>query len=233
MNVGAVKDYYALLGVDTSALTSEIHKAYWRKASQYHPDKGGNHEMMVQITEAWSILSDPSKRARYNQMRDPLQRRWNSKKFDEDVLAARNKADTYARSWAEFENVYQKAFYTFNQDFYGKDFDIKASGPYSPLMNSTAENTLTNKVTNNDLKEHRSAIVGYVFKAIIIILVFVSVFFWQRNNAGNGRYVPLGHKEPYPMIMDTSSGAVYILEKNAEGISSWKETTRPLSSGHK
>lgn len=238
MNAGAVKDYYALLGVGSSALTSEIHKAYWRKASQYHPDKGGNHEMMVQVTEAWSILSDPSKRARYNQMRDSRQERWSSRTFDEDVLAARKKAETYARSWAEFEEVYQKAFYTFNQDFYGKDFDIKASGPYSPLMNptpgkATADDTHTKKVPSNALKDRRSAIAGYVFKTIIILLVFVSVFFWQRNNAGNGRYVPLGNKEPYPVIMDTSSGAVYILEKNAEGISSWKETTRPLSSGHK
>ena len=239
MNAGDIKDYYAILGVDTSALTSEIHKAYWRKASRCHPDKGGDHEVMVQITEAWRILSDPSQRARYNQMRNSLPERWSSRKFDEDVLAARKKAETYARSWAEFEEVYQKAFYTFNQDFYGQDSDIKASGPFSPLMNRApgtfkANNDLpTEKATGTVLKDHRNTMIGYLFKAIIMIFAFLSVSFWQRNNSGSGRFVPLGQGEPYSMIVDTLNGTVYTLKKNAGGISSWEETTRPLPTGHK
>lgn len=59
-------DYYAILGVAKTATPDEIKKAYRKLASQHHPDKGGDKAMFQNVQEAYSVLSDPDKRARYD-----------------------------------------------------------------------------------------------------------------------------------------------------------------------
>ena len=67
----AKKDYYEVLGVDKSASADEIKKAYRKLAIQYHPDKNpGNKEAEEKFkaaAEAYSVLSDADKKARYAQ----------------------------------------------------------------------------------------------------------------------------------------------------------------------
>ena len=47
---------YQLLGITPSATLEEIREAYRRKAKQYHPDKGGDPDMMRALTEAYQKL---------------------------------------------------------------------------------------------------------------------------------------------------------------------------------
>jgi molecular chaperone DnaJ len=65
-----VSDYYQLLGVDRSAGSEDIKRAYRRLARQYHPDVNGNDpeaaERFKEISKAYSVLSDPDKRQRYD-----------------------------------------------------------------------------------------------------------------------------------------------------------------------
>jgi len=61
------KDYYQILGVDKSASSEEIKKAYRRLAHKYHPDKGGDEEKFKEVSEAYHILSNSEKRAQYDQ----------------------------------------------------------------------------------------------------------------------------------------------------------------------
>lgn len=59
-------DHYATLGVSKDASQDEIKKAYRKLASQHHPDKGGDTAKFQQVEEAYRTLSDPDKRAQYD-----------------------------------------------------------------------------------------------------------------------------------------------------------------------
>lgn len=61
------KDYYKILGISRSASSDEIKKAYRQMALKYHPDKGGDQEKFKEINEAYQILSNPQKKAQYDQ----------------------------------------------------------------------------------------------------------------------------------------------------------------------
>ncbi len=72
------KDYYKILGVERNATEAEIKSAFRKLALQYHPDRNpGNQEAeekFKEINEAYEVLSDADKRARYEQLGDSYTR---------------------------------------------------------------------------------------------------------------------------------------------------------------
>ncbi|WP_286085327.1 molecular chaperone DnaJ [Duncaniella freteri] len=69
--MAAKRDYYEVLGVDKNADEKTIKSAYRKKAIQYHPDKNPGdkeaEEKFKEAAEAYDVLSNPDKRAKYDQ----------------------------------------------------------------------------------------------------------------------------------------------------------------------
>ena len=69
MVIQVAKDYYDILGVDKDANQKEIKKAYRNLSKKYHPDisdRDDAEEKFKEITEAYEVLSDEEKRAKYD-----------------------------------------------------------------------------------------------------------------------------------------------------------------------
>lgn len=62
-------DYYDTLGIPRTATQDEIKKAFRKLAMQHHPDQGGDVNKFQEITVAYETLSDPAKRADYDNPR--------------------------------------------------------------------------------------------------------------------------------------------------------------------
>jgi len=88
---------YGTLGVDRTATPEEIKAAYRAKASEHHPDRGGDHETMAALTVAYETLGDEAKRKSYDEMLNMLGtacgqcsgegRRWKQKGFSARTAA--------------------------------------------------------------------------------------------------------------------------------------------------
>lgn len=109
------KHYYEILSLDRDASPDEVKKAYRRLARQYHPDMNpGNkeaEEKFKDIGEAYEVLSDPEKRAEYDQ----FSRVWKQKGFGV------NKSTPWGKSWgnrrdgAAKDDDYYSQFTEFSQ----------------------------------------------------------------------------------------------------------------------
>ncbi|MYW21844.1 DnaJ domain-containing protein, partial [Streptomyces sp. SID2955] len=82
------RDFYEVLGVSRTASQDEIQQAYRRLARRHHPDVNkdpGAEERFKDLNEAYSVLSDPKSRARYDRFGEDFRKI--PEDFDERVAA--------------------------------------------------------------------------------------------------------------------------------------------------
>jgi len=77
-------DYYKTLGVDRSATSDDIKKAYRKLAMKYHPDRGGDSKKFQEIQEAYATLGDDEKRFQYD---NPNQRHFHTGNMGDDIFS--------------------------------------------------------------------------------------------------------------------------------------------------
>jgi curved DNA-binding protein len=120
------QDYYKMLGVSRSASNKDIKKAYRQLARKYHPDlrpddKSAEQKLKV-INEAYDVLGDPEKRAKY----DRLGASWN------DHQARGGRSGGF--DWSNWSSQGQPGYGSFN---YGDLFGQGASqGSFSDFFNT-------------------------------------------------------------------------------------------------
>ena len=72
------KDYYKVLGLERNATAEDVKKAFRKLALKYHPDRNPGkkdaEDKFKDLNEAYEVLSDPQKRARYDQMGESYSR---------------------------------------------------------------------------------------------------------------------------------------------------------------
>jgi curved DNA-binding protein len=166
------KDYYTTLGVGKSASQDEIKKAYRKLAMKYHPDKTkgdiASENKFKEISEAYEVLKDPQKRAKYDQ----FGRNWKQYQqagpqtggFDfSDFIRQGGFARGSGRGWQErsspygdsinFEEVFSgsggSGFSDFFETLFGEEFRSARARPRGRRTTSmrgqdvSAETTLT------------------------------------------------------------------------------------------
>lgn len=113
-------DYYKILGLEKSASTDDIKKAYRKLARKHHPDLNPNdkqaHVEFQQINEANEVLSDPEKRKKY----DEYGENW---KHADQFEAARQQQSTGPGDRGSFSSDEGDQYSDFFESLFGSRFD--------------------------------------------------------------------------------------------------------------
>ncbi|WP_339902478.1 J domain-containing protein [uncultured Cyclobacterium sp.] len=112
-------DYYKLLGINKTATSDEIKKAYRKMARKYHPDLNPNdkeaEKKFQAINEANEVLSDPEKRKKY----DRYGENWKHQETDQNAENGRRGGSQNQYSNADFEQAFRDGGFS---DFFDSMF---------------------------------------------------------------------------------------------------------------
>ena len=107
----AQRDYYEVLGLKKGAGADEIKKAYRKLAVKYHPDKNpgdkGAEDRFKEINEAYAVLSDPQKKAQYDQFGSSG---FHQRYSQEDIFRGFNVDDLFRDSGFGTDDIFSRIF---------------------------------------------------------------------------------------------------------------------------
>ncbi len=146
------KNYYDVLGVDSTATTDELKSAYRKLARKYHPDIAGvdGVEKFKEITEAYETLSDETKRKRY----DILRGIFNYNKSTTDKTTQREAQKAYKQAQNQ-EDLIKEANKNYNQNINQEstktqDFSDILNDFIDGFKNQQKQKKETHKAVNGD-----------------------------------------------------------------------------------
>jgi hypothetical protein len=173
------KDYYSILGVNSSATQTEIKKAFHKKAMEYHPDRNAwfkeeSEKKMKEINEAYEALSDSDKRRIYDY-------EYYESKWSENTSEKKEKSSSESKAKERKEN---------NKS--SQDKTSQAKTPPKPLV-------------NNNLFVYLSRFWSWsmgIFRSIPIIgqVMIIIILLWGFASAYESIFP---EEEPYPYTSTT------------------------------
>lgn len=192
------KDYYGILGVVPEAEEVVIRAAYKALAGRYHPDKVGEdgNSRMIQLNEAWEVLSNREKRREYDQLR---KRVFSSDQvFGDDTEDLLVTEDPLEEDW-KFAVSYYNDLNTIEKRL--RKISWRLAYSYKANMISEKNYDLRNKIAkdmeNRFLESYfgtNKEVLGFAKK--LIFEVNDKVLLKQLNMA----IMKLGDSSPYPII---------------------------------
>ena len=144
------KDFYKVLGVDKKAAADEIKKRYRALARDLHPDKtkgdAAKEEKFKAVSEAYEILSDPKKRAEYDEARSLFERGGFQGGDFHDVFGGGNPQDIFAnlfgnaarRGPRKGQDLQTEATITFRESVFGTTLDLRLATDRGQAQNISA-----------------------------------------------------------------------------------------------
>jgi curved DNA-binding protein len=130
-------DYYNILGVDRSASQDDIKKAYRKLAAKHHPDRGGDTAKFQEISAAYDTLSNPDKKAQYDNPQPQFQQFGGVPPGFEDIFNAFGGGNPFGDIFGRRQQRQQPRNRTLNlhtsisleDAFLGKDLTVSVTLP--------------------------------------------------------------------------------------------------------
>ena len=157
------QDYYAILGVAPSADSHAIQRAFRKKAIESHPDRGGSHQAMVLVNEAWYVLRDSRQREAYDRERSRRSSSSNSEEVHNAAHRAREEAQRYPNSADDLDQWFDRV----TRDFTSAQYGRTEGNFHTPPFPSSAGS--------------RSAMSFIVIGGILGVLVGLFIFYVSLN----------------------------------------------------
>ena len=148
-------DYYTVLGVSKDASASEIKKAYRTLSKKYHPDKNPKgEEQFKKISEAYSVIGDPKKRAAYD---SPQPTR---PQYNQNSEAARFRNVAFSMMNLERLNIHIDKFFKISELMNGIKDKVSYQASKASLSDSKIENRTFSYSVNMSTHGYPLAIIG-------------------------------------------------------------------------
>jgi curved DNA-binding protein len=142
------KDYYKILGVERKASVDDIRKAYRKLAMQYHPDKNPgdkkSEEKFKEINEAYQVLSDEQKRARYDQL---------GSAYSNFRTSGGRPGDFQWDDWFQQQGGGQRGYGNAEDPFAGGGFSEFFRAIFGEAMRSSARNQAANQAAQQGYQQ--------------------------------------------------------------------------------
>jgi curved DNA-binding protein CbpA len=165
-NISTVlNDYYALLEVERDATTDTIRKNYRKIVKKHHPDRGGNEEMYLLLSEAYECLTDPIKRQNYDIELNDSKNNQHVPSFFKDEYEFFIKANTVPKTEEEIKKIHDEQFKTI------KDTPMNEENLIQRMGDAKAERDiddveLENVNIKNLLEQNKDLTVNDIFEYI-------------------------------------------------------------------